>query len=257
MKVYSWNVLCNNKKVKELCNFIETLDFDVFCLQELTPEMLAIIKTFPFKLVYHIDVVRTYSKQREENYVAILSKHQIVGHGTFQFPELAVSLRTRLFIHLMRVAKFAFLSGRGGIYADILLNGKKVRIFSVHLILWGPTHRAKEFSIVAKYVDANMPTIIAGDFNVIEYPPMKILTWLLGAPIREAMPYYPERALFEKRFAEHGFRNPLRGKITHDISRSQLDHILISKQFKVLNATVQADAHGSDHHAVGVEIEVV
>ena len=50
-----------------------------------------------------------------------------------------------------------------------------------------------------------------------------------------------------------GFKNPLRGKITHRISRSQLDHILVSSDFSVQNAEVIPDPHGSDHNPITVE----
>jgi endonuclease/exonuclease/phosphatase family metal-dependent hydrolase len=141
------------------------------------------------------------------------------------------------------------------VYADVDLGqGALTRIFSIHLTLWGPHNRQKEFQAVLGHIEPNRPAVLCGDFNVIEYGPMKILNWLLGAPLRQAMPWYPERDLFEERFSTAKLHNPLRGKVTHPFSRSQLDHILVSEDIKVTHAWVDDERHGSDHCPVGIEI---
>jgi endonuclease/exonuclease/phosphatase family metal-dependent hydrolase len=257
MKIYSWNVLCYNKKFDEMCDFIRNLDFDVLCLQEVTPELLACLKTMPFHMVSHIDVIRLVTKENPElNYVAILSKKPIANSGTLQFLDFSFPFHTRLFIGIMRLSNWSFLTERGAVYADIDLgNGVLTRIFSVHLTLWGPHNRAKEFDAVIGHLQPGMPAIICGDFNIIEYGPMKILNWLLGAPLREATPWYPERDLFEERFAMAKLSNPLKGKVTHGFSRSQLDHILLTEGLHAKRAWVHPDLHGSDHNPVAIELE--
>jgi endonuclease/exonuclease/phosphatase family metal-dependent hydrolase len=256
MKIYSWNVYCFNTKFKEVCNFIETLDFDVLCLQEVTPELLACLQKMPFHLTHHVDVIRLFSdKHKEKNYVAILSKQPIQNEGTLQFFDFPFPLHTRIFISFMSLFRWSFITERGAVYADIDLgNGILTRIFSVHLTLWGPHNRQKEFEAVLGHIEPEKPAIICGDFNVIEYGPMKILNWLLGAPLRQATPWYPERDLFEERFSSARLHNPLRGKVTHGFSRSQLDHILVSEGVPVTRAWVHPELHGSDHNPVGVEL---
>jgi len=240
-----------------MCKFIDNLDFDVLCLQEVTPELLAYIKKMPFHLTYHVDVIRLMSdKRQEKNYVAILSKHSIANQGTLQFFDFGFPLHTRLFIGFMRMFQWSFVTERGAVYADIDLgNGVLTRIFSVHLTLWGPHNRAQEFEAVVGHIQPELPAIVCGDFNVIEYGPMKILNWLLGAPLSQAVPWYPERDLFEERFEGVKLKNPLKGKVTHNFSRSQLDHILLSDGVKACRAWVHPELHGSDHNPVGVEIE--
>lgn len=256
MKIYSWNAYCYNTKFKEMCDFIEHLDFDVLCLQEVTPELLACLQKMPFHLAYHVDVIRLFSeKRKEKNYVAILSKHPIQNEGTLQFFDFPFPFHTRLFIGVMSLVRWSFITERGAVYADIDLgNGVLTRIFSVHLTLWGPHNRQAEFEAVTGHIQPGVPAIICGDFNVIEYGPMKILNWLLGAPLRQATPWYPERDLFEERFVSAELTNPLRGQITHKFSRSQLDHILVSKDISVSRAWVHADKHGSDHNPVAIEL---
>lgn len=255
MKIYSWNVYCYNKKQKQVCEFIERLDFDVLCLQEVTPELLDCLKAMPFEIAYHTDVIRLYSPRKEElNYVVILSRHPMSYRGTLQFPDIPFTKVTRAFVSVMKRFGWTLITERGSVFADIALPGRTVRVFSTHLTLWGPGNRAEEFQELLKHVEAGKPTVIGGDFNVIEHPAMKVINWLLGAPFQEALPWYPERALFEERFRRHGFKNPHRKKITHGFSKSQLDHILITNDLMAKSAWVLPDLHGSDHYPVGVEL---
>jgi endonuclease/exonuclease/phosphatase family metal-dependent hydrolase len=255
MKVYSWNVYCYNRKLRAVCEFIERLDFDVLCLQEVTPELLECLKGLPYEIAYHIDVIRLYSPRKEElNYVVILSRHPMEYRGTLQFPDIPFPRHTRAFISVMRIFRWTLITERGSVYADIRIGKRLIRVFSAHLTLWGPSNRAEEFREILKHVHPDTPTIIGGDFNVIEHPAMKIINWLLGSPFHEALPWYPERALFEERFRRYGFKNPHRTQITHGFSRSQLDHILITHDLKAKSAWVLPDLHGSDHFPVGVEL---
>jgi endonuclease/exonuclease/phosphatase family metal-dependent hydrolase len=256
MKIYSWNVLCYNRQVDAVANHIEQLDFDVLCLQEVTPYLLERLKKMPFYMVQHVDVIRLSSRRREEPlYVVILSKQPSRNTGTLQFFDFPFPLHTRAFIAFMSFWKWSFVTERGAIYVDIPYGQTTLRIFSVHLTLWGPENRAKEFEAVIGHVEPGQPTVIGGDFNVIEYGPMKMLNWLLGAPLSHAMPWYPERDLFEERFKRAGLRNPLLGKVTHKFSKSQLDHILVSEDVAVTKAVVHPESHGSDHQPVSVIIQ--
>lgn len=255
MKVYSWNVYCYNREVPKVAAYIEQLDFDVLCLQEVTPELLELLRKMPFHLAYHIDVIRLFWRgRREHNYVAILSKQPPANTDTLQFFDFSFPIHTRAFIVLMSFFKWSFVTERGALYIDVPYGDRLLRVFSVHLTLWGPSNRNAEYDAVAGHIEPGQPTVVCGDFNIIEYGPMKILNWLLGAPLKEGMPWYPERDLFEERFLASGLTNPLRGKVTHPFSRSQLDHILTSRDIEVTDAQVHPDGHGSDHLPVSVAI---
>jgi endonuclease/exonuclease/phosphatase (EEP) superfamily protein YafD len=110
----------------------------------------------------------------------------------------------------------------------------------------------REFESVLKNVDA--PCIIGGDFNVIEHSLLKPLSWLLGADIREALPWYNERAIWDTIFANAKLVNPLGGRVTHDFSRSQLDHIVVSDTLTATEHVVSPELAGSDHAPVFVEV---
>ncbi len=260
MKIYSWNVLRSNRKLPEVYSLIEDLDFDVLCLQEVTDEMLPHFQKMPFHIAYHIDrvaeVIHLFSKNKSEvNYVVILSKYEILNQHQIQFPKLLRTFNSNVFEFIMELLqKWESISNLGSVFVDVKINGREVRIFNVHLALWNPKTRANEFDHLMEYLPSAGSAVICGDFNILEYGPIKILNWLLGGTFGEGMPWYSERILFEERFEKFGFKNPLLGKVTHAFSRSQLDHILLPSDLKVLNACVIEDAHGSDHQPICVEI---
>ena len=262
MKIYSWNVLRSNRKLEELCVFIEDLDFDVLCLQEVTEEMLTKFKEMPFEIVYHIDrfahVVTLRKKEYiEVNYAVILSRHPILSHTKIQFPKLSRTFTSRTFEYFMsRIGKWESVSNLGAVCADIKINGIVIRVFSVHLALWNPQTRSNEFAELMKSVSTDSPTIVAGDLNILEYGPIKILNWVLGGSLKEGMPWYSERDLMEIEFKKYRLSNPLLGKITHKFSASQLDHILVTSELNVKSAWVVPNSHGSDHQPIGIEVEL-
>ena len=189
-------------------------------------------------------------------YHVILSKYPIIAHGTISFknPEQSVSRRARLFTLLMRPFYFSFVQNRNGLYADVIRDGKTVRIFSLHLALTHPAERLQEFEHAMLLHDTAKPTIVCGDFNILEKPHITPLNWLLGGKMNEVFFYKRERMRIEKHFVEHSLQNPLREKMTHALSRSQLDHILVSNSFSIEKASVLPGAYGSDHQPIRVEI---
>jgi endonuclease/exonuclease/phosphatase family metal-dependent hydrolase len=260
MKIYSWNVLRSNRKLPEVYSFIENLDFDVLCLQEVTDEMLMRFKEMPFHIAYHVDrvaeVIHLFSKNKPEvNYAVILSKYEILNQQQIKFPKLLRTFNSNVFEFVMELLqKWESISNLGSVFVDIKINEQKMRVFNVHLALWNPRTRMNEFEHLMEYLPTTGATIICGDFNILEYGPIKILNWLLGGSFGEGMPWYSERAIFQECFKKFGFSNPLLGEITHKFSRSQLDHILLSTNLKPINTHVIEDSHGSDHQLVFVEV---
>ncbi|MBA3789460.1 endonuclease/exonuclease/phosphatase family protein [Patescibacteria group bacterium] len=253
MKVYSWNVKFNNKKIAQAFEFIEKLDFDVIGLQEVPSALLTKLKTLEIGVVYTAD---TQDESGTAYQNVILSRLPIVQSQDFAIPIPSAPLRTRLFVRSMYFYGWLPLIEKRGIYVDVMTTAGVVRVFSLHLTLLGPMNRLQEFDAAFKKIDENIPTIIVGDFNIIERPVLKIGNWLLGSPFSQGLPWYSERTAAEKLFAEKGLLNPLRGQITHPFSNSQLDHILVSKNLAVQKAWVEILRHGSDHRPVGIELNL-
>lgn len=256
MKIYSWNMLYRNRELERALDFIAHADFDVFCLQEVPERMLRMLQNLGPSIAYRVDAEKQLISGVVTLYNVILSKHPIAAQKEIPFPEYwhLLPLWTRLFVRVMPDQLFSRIRNRGGIYADITMNDRLVRIFNLHLILAQPAWRLREFETAMAERDPSRPTIVCGDFNTLERPHITPLNWVLGGRVTDALFHRRERTRIEKRFVEHELLNPLAGRSTHPLSRSQLDHILVSRSFSIKNATVLPDRFGSDHHPIFIEI---
>lgn len=258
MKIYSWNMLFRNQELDRAFDFIEETEFDIFCLQEVPEGFLRRLQKLPYFIAYRIDVERIVDDDVHPHYVVILSKHPIAAQGEIPLPDYQelLPLRSRAFIRLMKPFGFAKIRNRGAIYADIRVPSipRTVRVFNLHLILARPEWRLKEFETAMAERDPSRPTIVCGDFNTIESAHISGLNWILGGRAHEAFLYTRERTQLEERFVAHELQNVLRDNVTHPLSRSQLDHILVSHSFSIQEASVVPDRIGSDHHPIRAEV---
>lgn len=250
-------MLFRNRELDRAFEFISKSNFDIFCLQEVPEIFLKHLQTLPVHIAYRIDVEKLFKSETIPMFNVILSRHPITGQGEIPFPEYwdLLPLRTRIFVHLMPQLLFSKIKNRGGLYVDVTIGGVSIRVFNLHLILAQPAWRLKEFEIAMMQRDATRPTIVCGDFNTIEAPHISILNWILGGKVSDAFLHKRERTDINKHFVQHELTNTLVGSITHQISRSQLDHILVSHTFTIKNTEVIPDRIGSDHHPIFVETE--
>lgn len=254
-------MLFRNRELDRAFEFISKSDFDIFCLQEVPEDFLKRLQALSASIAYSIahrsDVERLFPEGVKNNFVVTLSKYPITNQGEIQFPEYwhLLPLRTRIFVRLMRPFHFSMIRNRGGLYVDVAVGDKSMRVMNLHLILAQPAWRLKEFEMAMAERDPSRPTIVCGDFNTIEAPHISILNWILGGKVSDAFLHRRERTNINKHFVQHELVNTLAGSITHQLSRSQLDHILVSHSFTIKNAEVLTDQIGSDHHPIRVEVE--
>lgn len=250
-------MLFRNKRLDEAFAFIRDSGFDVFCLQEVPEDFLERLRALPFNMAAAQEADREHAGARSTQYVVILSRFRIEREGSIPLADGAPrALRSRLFLSFMASIRiFAHVRGnRHNVYADLSTHGGTVRVYNLHLPLTHPSQRIEEFerSLIGK--DASVPAIVCGDFNIIESPKVSVLNWLIGGRASDAILYRRERSRIERRFIEHELQNPLRGTSTHPLSRSQLDHILVSNNFSIKNAEVIPERFGSDHHPIRAEL---
>jgi endonuclease/exonuclease/phosphatase family metal-dependent hydrolase len=154
----------------------------------------------------------------------------------------------------MRLMGWRKIAQKGSLVADIELPQLgRTQVFCVRLTLSYPARILQEFQIVMQQRDPALPTIICGDLNIVERLHIMILNWLLGGKLSDIFAWRTLREAMEEKFARLNLQNPLRGKPTQTISRSQLDHILVPNDMRILSAEVLPERCGSDHHPVFVE----
>jgi endonuclease/exonuclease/phosphatase family metal-dependent hydrolase len=221
-------------------------------------KFLSRLKTLPYHLAFAPDSIMLVAPQKTmTHYAVILSRFPIASSGPLRFPKAPSPLRARLLTKAMKPFGWRKNAGKGAVWADVDVPGMgRVRLFSLHLSLSSPTKRREELEMIAKDLPTDRPAILAGDFNVIEHALIKSLNWFLGSSIRESHPFHRERKHIEERFAHYKFKNPLRGKVTHGFSRSQLDHILVPEGFSAVDAGVVQQTYGSDHRPVFVSLSI-
>lgn len=259
MKIYSWNINSHNKKLDEVFKFIQQLEFDAICLQEVPKDFLDRLKELPYSIVYHIDFNRIFSKKTEPFYIAILTPHKIISKKIFSISKGEKQpLRTRLFVKVMKVFNWSRVDNHGALYADIEVHNvsKVFRLFCAHLRNSGPSEHTKEFSILEKFIGSERFNIICGDFNIIDNSILKPFNWIMGSTLKEGAPWFSERKTMELLFSKLGLQNPLSKKKTHTLFSNQLDHILVPKNLTDIKSKVHAEPIGSDHYPVSVEFDV-
>lgn len=248
-------MLFRNAELDRAFDFVSKSDFDIFCLQEVPQAFLDRLLTLPCHHAYTIDVERLHGSEYVPIYLVTLSRYPLSNETLVSFPDYwpRLPLRTRLFVHLMKPFHFTRIRNRRGLSVDAALPSGITRFFNLHLILAHPELRLQEFEKAMADHDTSRPAIICGDFNILEASSITILNWLLGGSLRDALLHRRERTSIEERFVAYELANPLRSEITHPLSRSQLDHILVSRSFSIKKATVLPDRVGSDHHPIVVE----
>ena len=255
MTIYSWNMLYRNKRLREALEFVRESGADIFCLQEVPETLLPRLKELPyhFAAIKEVDfIARGFSST---SYIVILSRYPITRHESIALPlPSRVPLLSRFFyaVGLWALAR----SERHVCMADLDTPAGPLRIFNLHLSLTHPKRRMRELELALAARDSTIPSIVCGDLNTLEKPHINILNWLLGGTARDMLSWRRERTHIEKRFASYELANALRGRRTHPLSRSQLDHILTSPHFTIKNAHVLPGRYGSDHHPIRIELAV-
>lgn len=256
MNILSWNMLYRNEEVERAYTFISESGADIVCLQEVPEAFLHRLTSLPYTTLSATDREMAVEGHPATHYLVILSRYPVREEHSIPLPDYWATfpLRTRLYITIMPPTFAARMKGRTSLIATVDTPHGPLQVMNLHLFLASPAIRKAELEATLKERDPSLPLIVCGDFNIIESGTMAILNWILGGTLQDAYAYPRERREIEHFIATYDLRNPLRGNVTHDLARSQLDHILVSHHFRVENAAVVGDCYGSDHHPITVTL---
>jgi endonuclease/exonuclease/phosphatase family metal-dependent hydrolase len=258
MKIYSWNMLFRNERQDEAFAFIAETQWDIFCLQEVPEEFLFKLRELPCELASAVETGRIYKGSEAKHYVVILSRFSIEHSESVLMKVPPNNISKQKNIHTRVFRKIMFSTGlwakgvgdRCFLITHLSTPAGTLRVINLHLPLTTPAHRSSDFQNAMMHENATFPTLVCGDFNIVEKPHITVLNWLLGGTVADWIQFTRERACIEEQFSNYRLVNPLRGISTHPLSRSQLDHILVSAHFQVANAGVIRRRYGSDHHPI-------
>ena len=181
MKVYSWNVLFENRTFDRVAQYIRSRDADIICLQEVPENFLRVLKTFPYFIAYSPDVRLGAG---ESLYLVVLSKHPIARKEVIEFPDSQYTPPNIV----GRILGFLFgwrsvYCGKTALLVDVTVPGSRlVQVVCAHLsvVYVSAEMRYKEFDFIMKYVDEDLPLLFCGDFNILEWPHVTLIDFIMG-----------------------------------------------------------------------------
>ena len=248
MRVLTWNVYKDNRRLHKVFNFLKNGKFDVLCLQELPLHATKELESLgAYRVLEDASVIyKDAWKEPERMCSAIISSFPIHNYGVVRHKGFYEEKTPRD----IRYADFKADS----LYVDIETEGRKLRIFNVHFkCVAGPHHRLSQLRDVLERFHPERENIVCGDFNAFGHPMVNpFVAGYFGYRMREWL--VNEKKLLAKAFEHHGLQNPFRNSVTFLKFPMQLDYILVPEKTRVRAQKRFLSSHGSDHLPLSVDI---
>jgi endonuclease/exonuclease/phosphatase family metal-dependent hydrolase len=204
-------------------------DADIVCLQETTAEWERVIKErYKDQYAYML-----FAPKENAGGLAVLSHFPIVDRGVMPVPgdwhpAWHVLVQTPGGpVQLLNVHLRSLFEGDG--------------MFATNYVATGKDH-VYEMSLFMEGVLADVPMLIAGDFN--ESPTGKAVEWLEARGFENALPVFkPDQSTWQG------------GSVAKSLTMT-IDHVMFDKAFQPLDAWVEPKS-GSDHRPVVAWLELV
>lgn len=245
MKILTWNVYKDNKKIESLVGRVKKENADVVCLQEVPEEHASKFKDlYPHAVYSHEGWTYKKTGKRVRILNMILSQYKL----------------TNVFVHDLSLEKI-FTAKRYSQFSSEFIsatfehNNKKYQVSNTHLRCVAPPWvRVRQFEEMLKRIDMKNQNIICGDLNTFSWPLLNILLWKkYNYSAKELLAN--GRKIFESIFEKHELYNPHPGVGTFKLFPVQYDYILVNKNTKIVEAEKIKELHGSDHYALVLDID--
>ena len=190
-------------------------------------------QNFKWQMFHALD----HRDAKAQHYLVILTKIPVCRH----FCDYLDSAPPKSFL----AKRHQIQSVRQFHYVDLVCQKTKFRIFNIHLeVAVGPKKRLAQFDNLVKNFGVN--NLICGDFNIFPHP---IGSFFVGWAASFTLSDYAtnERKKFEEKFQKLSLNNIFVKKITYPKYKLQLDHILVPKNFTILEKKLEKKLSNSDH----------
>ena len=227
MKISTFNIQNDSKtykrkKVDELHNYIEKNKIDVVGLQEVFHRLDKDIKKdlgYDYKVVGKYRFISKFILRRINEKNPIITPYEVISSKTYHLPFFP-SLTKRVLTH-----------------AVIKYKDKEISVYNTHLEVYIPSVKTKQLKKIYEIIkNDTRPKILMGDFNLkannnifIEF-----VTKLEEIDIKRI-------PLDEKTYKPSKYKK-------------EIDHIFISKEFKLKTKEVVKDLVISDHYPVLINV---
>jgi endonuclease/exonuclease/phosphatase family metal-dependent hydrolase len=243
MKIMSWNIYKNNRRLDTAVGFLGAAGCDVICLQEVPeaalPRFLALM---PYAAIADERMSFKGSGRVDHLKLVILSRFPIIKQGA--------GLHAPLTEPSHRYDDFTLEYA----WADIQVAEEVVRVYNTHFMcVTGPTRRLSQLTEVLQHSEVPTRTIICGDFNTLGTMFFSLALFrVFRFSVREVL--IREKKEIERAISAYGLVNIFRFSRTFFWVPLQLDYILIPQTYTVLERQRHPDRCGSDHYPISVTI---
>lgn len=248
MKIITWNIYKDNRKIHKAIAFLRNQQADIICLQEFPTQHLNLLSGLGLHMVTCQEVHLYHEKDKPTTraYSVILSRFPIGQSFT-------ISHKKRYVASNGKREKYAYFQA-DTLYADIETPGEPYRVFNIHFKCFaGPNHRLSQFSEMVKHLSPDRRNIICGDFNTFGRPWVNILLWRMFYFSIQDIPVNESKRL-AKLLEANNLQNPLEGQVTFLKFPVQLDYILVPTSMEVKAKQVFWRLHGSDHFPLMLKV---
>ncbi|MFC1722370.1 endonuclease/exonuclease/phosphatase family protein [Patescibacteria group bacterium] len=255
MKIISWNVKQNNKKIKKLLKFLSSIDADIICLQELPHEALDYINNY-FKDRHISSTLDFDAKLKSKNtYICTISKLKPYKYDDFSYYENSVStILNNLFYEKVRKVKEQHKALR----IFFTIKEKNICVINARLsCAIDPLGRIVQVERLLNYKCKDSTNIVCGDFNVVSSRFFNRVTgWMRGFNKNDYS--LNEREAIEKLFYLNDFKNTFKdiGTMFVPSKLFQTDHILVPSSTEYSYKEISKKRFGSDHKMITLKVRI-